>query len=250
MLLQVPRGKWQCPGCNQKGHKNKNSKSRNKKGTPTHLLHNADSESESPEQTNQNSPEQDQSEQSRASLEDSNDQPPAASTAPASPSNNGKSEKIKESSKENSLNRSVTPTPAPTPTPPPATVAPPSGGNRNSSSSSKKSKSKLSKMDKDVTVCHTVISEMLGMENAWPFVKPVNPKAFPTYKKIIKQPMDLTTIKKKLESGNMKTREDFISSVNLIFENCELFNEDESPVGIAGYAMKEHFEARWAELTN
>ena len=244
--MQVPRGKWQCPGCNQKGHKNKNSKSRNKKGTPTHLLHNADSESESPEQTNQNSPEQDQSEQSRASLEDSNDQPPAASTAPASPSNNGKSEKIK----ENSSNRPSTPTPAPTPTPPPATVAPPSGGNRNSSSSSKKSKSKLSKMDKDVTVCHTVISEMLGMEDAWPFVKPVNPKAFPTYKKIIKQPMDLTTIKKKLESGNMKTREDFISSVNLIFENCELFNEDESPVGIAGYAMKEHFEARWAELTN
>ena len=250
MLFQVPRGKWQCPGCNQKGHKNKNSKSRNKKGTPTHLLHNADSESESPEQTNQNSPEEDQSELSRASLEDSNEQPPAASaasTAPASPSNNGKSENIKESSEvKNSSKRPATPSPAPTP--PPATVAPPSGGNRNSSS--KKSKSKLSKMDKDLTVCHTVISEMLGMENAWPFVKPVNPKSFPMYKKVVKQPMDLTTIKKKLESGSMKTREDFVNSVNLIFENCELFNEDESPVGICGYAMKEHFEARWAELTN
>merc|ERR1719272_1403463 len=96
-VLKVPRGKWQCPGCNQKGHKNKNSKSRNKKGTPTHLLHNPDSDTESPEQTNQNSPEQDQSE-SRASLEDQSEQPPAASTAPASPSNNGKSENIKESS--------------------------------------------------------------------------------------------------------------------------------------------------------
>ena len=38
---------------------------------------------------------------------------------------------------------------------------------------------------------------MLGMKNAWPFVKPVIPKASPTYKKVIKQPMDLTTIKKK-----------------------------------------------------
>ena len=105
-------------------------------------------------------------------------------------------------------------------------------------------------MDKDLTVCLTVISEMLGMENAWPFVKPVNPKSFPMYKKVVKQPMDLTTIKKKLESGSMKTREDFVNSVNLIFENCELFNEDESPVGVCGYAMKEHFEARWTELTN
>merc|ERR1719412_2962133 len=51
-LSKVPRGKWQCPGCNQKGPKKGKSR---KKGPPTHLLHNADSD-ESPEQTNQNSP--------------------------------------------------------------------------------------------------------------------------------------------------------------------------------------------------
>ena len=91
---------------------------------------------------------------------------------------------------------------------------------------------------------------MLGLENAWPFMNPVNTKAFPTYKKIIKHPMDLTTIKKKLESGSVKTRDEFVSDVRLIFSNCELFNEDESPVGIAGHDMRSHFEARWAELTS
>jgi len=58
---------------------------------------------------------------------------------------------------------------------------------------------------------------MLGMLNASPFIKPVNPKASPTYKKVTKQPMDLTTFKKKLESGTMKTREDFLYNVYMIF---------------------------------
>ena len=85
-----------------------------------------------------------------------------------------------------------------------------------------------------MTACHTVISEMLGMKNAWPFVKPVNPKASPTYKKVTKQPMDLTTIKKKMESVTMKTREDFVYNVYLIFSNCELFN-----LGFAGPSFNE-----------
>jgi len=57
--------------------------------------------------------------------------------------------------------------------------------------------------------------------------------------------MDLTTNKKKLESGTMKTREDFCHNVYLIFSNCELFK-----LGFAGYSMRSHFEARSAELTS
>ena len=63
--------------------------------------------------------------------------------------------------------------------------------------------------------------------------------------------MDITTIKKKLESNKdgYNCREDFVSDVRLIFKNCEIFNEDDSPVGKAGYAMRDLFETRWAELT-
>lgn len=35
-------------------------------------------------------------------------------------------------------------------------------------------------------------------EDAWPFLLPVNTKQFPTYKKIIKAPMDLSTIQKRV----------------------------------------------------
>lgn len=47
-----------------------------------------------------------------------------------------------------------------------------------------------------------------------------------------------------------KSREDFIADVRLIFDNCEIFNEDDSPVGKAGHGMRKFFEVRWAELTD
>lgn len=45
-----------------------------------------------------------------------------------------------------------------------------------------------------------------------------------------------------------KCREEFCMDVRQIFENCETFNEDDSPVGKAGHLMRQFFEAKWAEL--
>ncbi|KAI1290023.1 Bromodomain adjacent to zinc finger domain protein 2B [Halotydeus destructor] len=100
----------------------------------------------------------------------------------------------------------------------------------------------------DMAALETLVSEMMNNEEAWPFLKPVPTKQFPTYKKIIKRPMDLTTIKNRLENGTYKTRSDFLADVRLIFDNCETFNEDESPVGRCGHELRKFFEKRWTEL--
>ncbi|CAB4066506.1 unnamed protein product [Lepeophtheirus salmonis] len=68
-------------------------------------------------------------------------------------------------------------------------------------------------------------------EEAWPFLYPVNTKQFPTYRKVIKNPMDIATIKRRLESGIYRVRDDFCNDVRQIFANCEIFNEDDSPIG-------------------
>lgn len=60
--------------------------------------------------------------------------------------------------------------------------------------------------------------------------------------------MDLSTIRKKLNDGVYKTRDDFCADLQLMFVNCVTFNEDDSPVGKAGHSMKTFFETRWAEL--
>ena len=57
------------------------------------------------------------------------------------------------------------------------------------------------KAEKDLLVCHTLLSELGGHDESWPFLTPVNTKQFPTYKKIIKTPMDISTIRKKLNDG-------------------------------------------------
>lgn len=53
-----------------------------------------------------------------------------------------------------------------------------------------------------------------------------------------------------IHTCSYKSRDDFIADVRLIFDNCEIFNEDDSPVGKAGHGMRKYFEVRWAELTD
>lgn len=45
-----------------------------------------------------------------------------------------------------------------------------------------------------------------------------------------------------------KTRADFASDARLVFNNCMIFNEDESDVGKAGHTMRKFFESRWKEV--
>jgi len=101
---------------------------------------------------------------------------------------------------------------------------------------------------KDLFMCSTILSQMVEHDDAWPFKTPVNTKQFPTYRKIIKNPMDMQTMRTKLETGAYKSRADFYADVELIFDNCETFNEDESPVGRAGHSLRAFFDKRWKEL--
>uniref|UniRef100_A0A3Q3X887 Bromo domain-containing protein n=1 Tax=Mola mola TaxID=94237 RepID=A0A3Q3X887_MOLML len=77
---------------------------------------------------------------------------------------------------------------------------------------------------------------------------PVNHKAVPGYRKVIKKPVDFSTIREKLITNQYSNWETFIVDVNLIFENCERFNEDDSEIGRADHSMRIFFDKRWAEL--
>ncbi|XP_055319617.1 bromodomain adjacent to zinc finger domain protein 2B isoform X4 [Sitodiplosis mosellana] len=114
----------------------------------------------------------------------------------------------------------------------------------------KKDRSAAKKLIKELSSCKTMLEEMELHEESWPFLLPVNTKQFPTYRKIIKHPMDLSTIKKRIQDLQYKSRDDFIADVRLIFDNCEMFNEDDSPVGKAGHSLRKFFEARWVDLTD
>ena len=62
------------------------------------------------------------------------------------------------------------------------------------------------------------------------FREPVDPMALgiPTYHQIIKEPMDLGTVQRKMDKGEITSPEEFGRLVRLIFENAMTFNVDPS----------------------
>ena len=59
-------------------------------------------------------------------------------------------------------------------------------------------------------------------EEACPFLTPVDPVklGIPDYFDIIKQPMDLGTIKQMMKNKEIQTREEFAEKVRLVFDNA------------------------------
>ncbi|XP_058520514.1 bromodomain adjacent to zinc finger domain protein 2B isoform X5 [Ochotona princeps] len=100
---------------------------------------------------------------------------------------------------------------------------------------------------KDLAICSMILTEMETHEDAWPFLLPVNLKLVPGYKKVIKKPMDFSTIREKLSSGQYPNLETFAVDVRLVFDNCETFNEDDSDIGRAGHSMRKYFEKKWTD---
>ena len=78
------------------------------------------------------------------------------------------------------------------------------------------------------------------------FTHPVDPVALniPTYFQIIKKPMDLGTVRQKLDGGLYEKAKDFEEDVRLIFKNCYKFNPDGDYVYQHGNASNRIWDKR------
>ncbi|XP_012498209.1 PREDICTED: transcription intermediary factor 1-alpha [Propithecus coquereli] len=100
---------------------------------------------------------------------------------------------------------------------------------------------KLTPIDK--RKCERLLLFLYCHEMSLAFQDPV-PLTVPDYYRIIKNPMDLSTIKKKLqEDYSMYSKpEEFVADFRLIFQNCAEFNEPDSEVANAGIKLENYFE--------
>lgn len=70
-----------------------------------------------------------------------------------------------------------------------------------------------------------VLGELKAMsEHSTPFLNRVNKRDAPDYYNIIKHPMDLGTMTKKLKQLAYKSKKEFVDDVNLIWSNCLKYN--------------------------
>lgn len=103
-----------------------------------------------------------------------------------------------------------------------------------------------------ITRCQSAISSLWRCKNSGIFHRPVDPEKENVYNyfEIIKKPMDFGTIKKKLSLNLYKSKEDFISDVDQVFINCELYNGKVSYIGAIGVRIKESWDTIKKDLIN
>uniref|UniRef100_A0A8C4WWE3 Bromodomain-containing protein 3 n=1 Tax=Eptatretus burgeri TaxID=7764 RepID=A0A8C4WWE3_EPTBU len=100
-----------------------------------------------------------------------------------------------------------------------------------------------------VRFCAGVLKEMFAKKHAayaWPFYKPVDAEALGLhdYHDIIKHPMDLSTMKRKMEAREYQDLNEFASDVRLMFSNCYKYNPPDHEVVAMARKLQDMFEMR------
>ncbi|XP_036974205.1 bromodomain-containing protein 3-like isoform X1 [Acanthopagrus latus] len=101
--------------------------------------------------------------------------------------------------------------------------------------------------------CNDILKEMLSKKHvayAWPFYKPVDAVALQLhdYHDIIKYPMDLSTVKKKMDRGEYQDAQGFAADIRLIFSNCYKYNPPHHDVNALARKLQSVFEQRFAQM--
>ncbi|NP_997867.1 bromodomain-containing protein 3b [Danio rerio] len=112
---------------------------------------------------------------------------------------------------------------------------------------------KKSKLNDHLKYCDTILKEMLSKKHAayaWPFYKPVDAEALELhdYHEIIKQPMDLSTVKKKMDSREYPDAQNFAADIRLMFSNCYKYNPPDHEVVAMARKLQDVFEMKFAKM--
>ncbi|XP_068442318.1 transcription intermediary factor 1-alpha isoform X2 [Clinocottus analis] len=95
--------------------------------------------------------------------------------------------------------------------------------------------------------CERLLLRLFCNDFSTDFQQPATPSETRRYKELIKTPMDLSIVKKKLELKSQEGEcyngpEGFVTDVRLIFFNCAKYYKGTSEVGSAGLYLEDYFE--------
>ncbi|CAL1615445.1 unnamed protein product [Knipowitschia caucasica] len=109
------------------------------------------------------------------------------------------------------------------------------------------------KIGEQMKHCDAILKEMLSKKHAayaWPFYKPVDAEALELhdYHDIIKHPMDLSTVRKKMDKSEYTDPQSFATDVRLMFSNCYKYNPPDHEVVAMARKLQDVFEMRFAKI--
>jgi bromodomain-containing factor 1 len=111
---------------------------------------------------------------------------------------------------------------------------------------------KSKKYGPELRFCDEVLTELKKAKhyaNMHPFLEPVDPVALniPHYFTVVKYPMDISSVTKKLNNGEYARASDFEKDVRLIIQNCYKFNPVGNAVRAQGQNFEQLFNEQWAK---
>lgn len=114
-------------------------------------------------------------------------------------------------------------------------------------------KPKKGRMTEQMKYCASILKELFTKKHAgyaWPFYKPVDAQllGLTDYHEVIKHPMDLGTVKQKMDNHEYKTPDEFASDVRLVFTNCYKYNPPDHEVVAMARKLQDVFEMRYAKM--
>ncbi|KAJ6754400.1 GLOBAL TRANSCRIPTION FACTOR GROUP E8-RELATED [Salix purpurea] len=98
--------------------------------------------------------------------------------------------------------------------------------------------------------CETLLKRLMSHQYGWIFNSPVDivKLNIPDYYTIIKNPMDLGTVKSKISSGAYSSPSEFMADVRLTFKNAMVYNPQGSDAYIMADTLNNFFEMRWKSI--
>eukprot|EP01125_Pyxidicula_operculata_P010617 TRINITY_DN3498_c0_g1_i2.p1 TRINITY_DN3498_c0_g1~~TRINITY_DN3498_c0_g1_i2.p1 ORF type:complete len:392 (+),score=65.29 TRINITY_DN3498_c0_g1_i2:75-1250(+) len=107
--------------------------------------------------------------------------------------------------------------------------------------------SKRVRLNPALEFCQKLLAEIMNHDYGWPFNQPVDPVVLnlPDYFDIIKNPMDLGTIKRRLNRGNYETVSDFGEDVRLVWSNALLYNPKHTDIHYMAKTLSVIFEEQF-----
>lgn len=111
-------------------------------------------------------------------------------------------------------------------------------------SPSKKEPSSKQSTQEEFSLWKGILLKLKKSAHAGPFLYPVDPQILniPDYYDKIKNPMDLSTVSKKLETNSYGSPEDVKADIEQMLSNCYTYNQPDTAVYKMGQALEKYFK--------
>jgi len=102
-------------------------------------------------------------------------------------------------------------------------------------------------------MCKPVLEDLFKVPHAYSvFGAPVDPMhlGLPDYFDVVRMPMDLGTVMKRLEAGSYRDLHNFVTDVHLTFDNAMVYNPKNSDVYMMAKSLKREFDNKYRQKVN